>query len=331
MPVEETSLLSKYITIFFVVSGYWVVSISTVFVNKTLLSNINLDAPMFIALSQTLITALICVLKKKLSRKYPGKFRFPDVDVWDWYTIKGILPLSIIFTSMIATNNLCLKYASVTYYYIGRSLTTIFNVVFTYLILGEKTSKRCVVCCAIIIFGFWMGVDQENLAGSLSVAGFVFGILGSLSLSLYSIFTKKALPKVNGEIWALSYVNNVYATIILTPLMAINGELTELYNYSDLLKTYFWVIITIGGVCGFTIGFFTTMQIKYTSALTHNISGTAKACAQTVLATYWFQETKSLVWWCSNFIVLFGSACYTWIKQIDMEKRHRNNPIYHKV
>ncbi|CAG9822161.1 unnamed protein product [Phaedon cochleariae] len=62
----------------------------------------------------------------------------------------------------------------------------------------------------------------------------------------------------------------------------------------------------------------------YTSALTHNISGTAKACAQTVLATYWYQETKSLLWWCSNLIVLIGSACYTWVKQIDMERRHRS-------
>lgn len=71
------------------------------------------------------------------------------------------------FTSMIATNNLCLKYVSVAFYYIGRSLTTIFNVLFTYLILGERTSKRCLLCCGIIIFGFFLGVDQESLAGKL--------------------------------------------------------------------------------------------------------------------------------------------------------------------
>jgi GDP-fucose transporter C1 len=29
-----------------------------------------------------------------------------------------------------------------------------------------------------------------------------------------------------------------------------------------------------------------------TSPLTHNISGTAKAAAQTVLATYWFHEVR---------------------------------------
>ncbi|XP_057651681.1 GDP-fucose transporter 1 [Diorhabda carinulata] len=327
----EKSLFSKYVTIFFVVSGYWIVSITTVFVNKTLFSHIDLDAPMFVNFTQTLITAAICYMKKILSTTYPNTFRFPDVDLWDKHTLKTVLPLSILFTTMISTNNLCLKYTSVAYYYIGRSLTTIFNVVFTFLILGETTSRKCIACCAVIIGGFWLGVDQENLAGSLSIPGFIFGILGSLSLSLFSIFTKKVLPKLNGEIWALSYANNVYASILLFFVMILNNELGELYNYPKFSELFFWSIVIVGGVCGFTIGYFTTLQIKYTSALTHNISGTAKACAQTVLATYWYHETKSLLWWTSNFIVLSGSACYTWIKQLDMERRHKENIAYQRV
>lgn len=41
---------------------------------------------------------------------------------------------------MISTNNYCLKYVDVTFYYVGRSLTTVFNVVLTYLILGNYSS-----------------------------------------------------------------------------------------------------------------------------------------------------------------------------------------------
>jgi len=49
---------------------------------------------------------------------------------------------------MIATNNLCLKYVDVAFYYIGRSLTTVFNVIFTYILLGENlTEKRSVKSC----------------------------------------------------------------------------------------------------------------------------------------------------------------------------------------
>ena len=47
--------------------------------------------------------------------------------------------------------------------------------------------------------------------------------------------------------------------------------------------------------------------------------GTAKAAAQTVLATYWFDETKSLLWWVSNMVVLGGSMAYTRVRQIEMK------------
>lgn len=325
------SLFATYVTIFFVVAGYWIVSIVTVFVNKTLLTHIELDAPMFINLSQTLVTVFICYIKKILSKLCPQRFTFPDTDIWDPHIVKQLLPVSIMFTTMIATNNLCLKYVSVAFYYIGRSLTTIFNVLLTYIILGERTPKKCMMCCAIIILGFWLGVDQEHFAGSLSITGTIFGIMGSLSLSLYSIWTKKALPKVNGEIWILQYANNVYASIMFIPIILLSGEVPNVINYSRISDMYFWTILIGGGICGFLIGFFTSLQIKYTSALTHNISGTAKACAQTVLATYWYQETKSFMWWFSNIIILVGSAAYARIKQIDLERKHNQAPSYTKV
>lgn len=62
-----------------------------------------------------------------------------------------------------------------------------------------------------------------------------------------------------------------------------------------------------------------------TSPLTHNISGTAKACAQTILASQWFSEPKAFLWWLSNFVVLGGSMAYARIKQLEMEKTHRAN------
>ena len=71
-----------------------------------------------------------------------------------------VLPLSIIFVGMITFNNLCLRHVGVSFYYIGRSLTTVFNVLLTYFILGQKTSLAAVTCCAVILAGFYLGVDQ---------------------------------------------------------------------------------------------------------------------------------------------------------------------------
>lgn len=56
---------------------------------------------------------------------------------------------------MIAANNLCLKNVGVSFYYVARSLSTVFNIAMAYAALGQKTSTRAVSCCALVVFGFW--------------------------------------------------------------------------------------------------------------------------------------------------------------------------------
>lgn len=102
------------------------------------------------------------------------------------------------------------------------------------------------------------------LIGSFSISGTIFGVIASLSLSLYSIFTKRVLPHLNQDIWLLSYYNNIYSSILFVPLMLLNGEFAVLFKYANLLKFDFWFIMTIGGICGFVIGVFTSLQIKVT-------------------------------------------------------------------
>jgi GDP-fucose transporter C1 len=32
--------------------------------------------------------------------------------------------------------------------------------------VGQETSFPTITCCAVIVGGFWLGVDQENVAGN---------------------------------------------------------------------------------------------------------------------------------------------------------------------
>lgn len=322
--MTEGTLVSRYVKITLAVSLYWLVSIITVFVNKALLSELKLDAPLFITWFQCVISAFLCIFLHIFSLFFPNILAFPTGNPFRLNTLINVLPLSILFMSMISFNNLCLKNVGVSFYYIGRSLTTVFNVLFSYFLLAQKTSFSACVCCGIIVMGFWLGVDQEDLAGSFSISGTVYGVIASASLALYSIHTKKVLPCVNNEIWLLSYYNNVYSSIILLFVSGLFGELKTVQDYADLNTAYFWLFLPIGGLCGFAIGYVTTLQIKITSPLTHNISGTAKACAQTVIASYWYNEVKPFLWWVSNWVVLFGSAAYTFVKQREMEAQYNN-------
>jgi len=159
---------------------------------------------------------------------------------------------------------------------------------------------------------------------------------------MFSIQTKKSLGYVNQEVWLLSYYNNLYSTLLFLPLIIINGELETIITYPNLWAPWFWAAMTLSGICGFAIGFVTALEIKVisqsihvlnayltrsifqvTSALTHNISGTAKACAQTVIATQYYHDVRSALWWTSNVVVLVASAAYTRVKQLEMLRQHQ--------
>jgi GDP-fucose transporter C1 len=326
MAIQSGSLSQQYFNVIAAVTCYWICSISLVFLNKYLLSSpdLKLDAPLFVTWYQCLCTVLLCFFCGWLSKYFPNYIQFPSMKV-DHRLSREVLPLSFVFVGMIAFNNLCLKNVGVSFYYVGRSLTTVFNVICSYIILGQQTSKKAMLCCAFIIFGFFMGVDQEDVAGSLSVSGIVYGVLASLCVALNAIYTRRTLSVVGDSIWRLTLYNNINACFLFLPLMLFSGEIGNVAYFSGILSPYFWTMMSISGFFGFIMGYVTGWQIQATSPLTHNISGTAKAAAQTVMAVGYWQEYKPMLWWASNAIVLIGSAGYTKVQQDEMKRKHNEN------
>ena len=193
--------------------------------------------------------------------------------------------------------------------------------------LGVNTSAKAVLCCAVIISGFLLGIDQEGSTGELSYSGVAFGVLASLCVSLNAIYTKRNLDIVDNNIWRLQLYNNFNAIILFLPLMAVMGEFQTIYNFPMLRSLYFWGVMTLSGFFGIAIGYVTGLQIKVTSPLTHNISGTAKACAQTILAVSVYGEVKTPLWWLSNVFVIGGSGMYSKVRHDEMRSNMNQLPV----
>mmetsp|Transcript_4643 Transcript_4643/g.7712 ORF Transcript_4643/g.7712 Transcript_4643/m.7712 type:complete len:355 (+) Transcript_4643:83-1147(+) len=314
-----------------VVASYWFVSISMVYLNKYLMNGNELSAPLFVTWYQCVVTCAIiywCSAKgekvraagNKMMEKSGGKpgffEKFPVIRM-DFEVAKQIMPLSVIFVGMITFNNLCLKYVEVSFYNVARSLTICFNVAFTYFMLGRTTSNRTLMTLVIVIWGFFVGTQGEV---NFSFVGTFCGIMSSAFVSLNSVFTERVLPVVQRDKWRLSYLNNANACALFLPLILVfeSGKLAD--NAETLLSPSFWVGMTAAGVFGFLIGIVTVMQIEATSPLTHNISGTAKAAVQSILAFYiWGNEATAGA--CAGiFLVLFGSGLYAYIKMREREE-----------
>lgn len=76
--------------------------------------------------------------------------------------------------------------------------------------------------------------------------------------------------------------NTILAIFLLFPIVYFSGELDLLKITPMVWDSYFWFVMTVTGIMGFLINISTFLQIKVTSPLTHNLSGTAKVSVHRV-------------------------------------------------
>lgn len=311
-----------------VVSLYFVISISLVFINKILLTEgSSIPAPFFTTAYQCVITVAICWVLGRLGRNAkPGTLLsgYPEYKI-DPHVSRKLLPLSLIFVGMCAFNNLSLQYVEASFYNVARSLTVVFNVVLSYFVLGHKPSSRVLLCLSVVIAGFIIGTKGEV---NFSFLGSVFGVIASLFVALNGVKTKTALDLVGGNQWTLCAVNNANAAIIFIPLIIMNGEIGLISrNVHIFFSLKYWLIMTIGGVAGFAIGIASILQIQATSPLTHNVSGTAKSALQTVMALYIWKNPTTMSAFAGVLLTLSGSLGYSVTRMEEMKVKNEQNKV----
>lgn len=295
------------------VTFYWVISISMVFANKTLLGTQDMkSAPFFITWSQCVVTVLFCYVAGGLNLANVPPFEV-KMDI-----LRQILPLSVVFTCMIVFNNFCLKYVEVSFYQVARSLTIVFNVIFDFVVLGQTTSLPAIGCCMLVVSGFALGNAQE-LRWSLS--GVIFGVTSSFFVAMNSIYVKKKFALVDNNPWKITLYNNVNASILFLPLVLFSGEIGVIRSSPQSLSPHYWFLLLASGLLGVSISFATAAQIKYTSPLTHNVSATAKSAAQTVIALLIYKNPINVYGGLSVLIVLAASMLYTLVRRFEMKKK----------
>lgn len=172
--------------------------------------------------------------------------------------------------------------------------------------------------------------EENKTVAEFEFLDIVFGVLASLFVALYAIFVKKTLPLVEENIWKLQFYNNLNGCIFLLPVMVILKEWPVVTNVEYWNSPPFWLLLVTVGVFGIAIGYVSSLQIQATSPLTHNISGTAKACTQTVIACTYYSLHKTSWWWFCNFLVLVGSLVYTIVSMREMKMEMKKQQLIDK-
>ncbi len=110
------------------------------------------------------------------------------------------------------------------------------------------------------------------------------------------------------------------SVILFIPLIVIFERDIIREHWSSFYSLVFWAVMNAAGIFGFLIGIVTIAQINLTSPLTHNISGTAKACVQTIIAVLFLGDKMSMRSVIGTACVLFGTFMYSVVRSREMDK-----------
>lgn len=227
------------------------------------------------------------------------------------------MPLALAYVCMLGLNNLCLMHVEVTFYQVARSLSLVFTTIFTKVILKKQVKRRVIKACALVFAGFLLGSIGEM---RFTMFGAVCGVASSVFVALYGIYVKQALSQVDNNQWRLLHYNTTLSLFLLLPLILISGEFSQLVNYEKVLyNAHWWLLILVTGLTGFLINISVFLQIKVTTPLTNTISGTAKACVQTLLAAIIYRNPISFTNGSGIALCLAGSAYYSFVKYQEMQ------------
>merc|ERR1712087_182160 len=257
-------------------------------------------------------TVICCAILGQIGKVFKPFAFFPTFE-YKIAIAKRVMPLTLVFLGMIVFNNLCLKYVEVSFYQVARSMTIVLNICFTFLLLGKRTNRNSILCCVFVTIGYLMGCDGE---ARFEWLGVTFGLLSSVFVALNAIYVKKILPVVDDNSEKLMIYNNLNAVFLLPIFIVLfTDEVVEIsVSQFAFIKPKFWGITLIAGIFGFLINFASYIQIKFTSPLTHNVSGTAKAAAQTVIALYIFQNPTTAQALIGCGVVIIASFAYSRVR-----------------
>lgn len=306
---------SPYGRIITVVLMYWAVSISMVFLNKLILSGTfgDQDLTIFSAWYQSFAAVGTILAIGFGSDKCGINIRIPRIDPKQLLS-KTVIMLSMCSVSSLTFNNLMLKNIGVAFYQVARSFTIIFTIILSACVLGKGLTLRSVLACFLVVAGFFIAIDQEDVTGTLSVFGVIYGLLASFTAAISGILFKQAEPILDRDSLKLAYYNNLNCMVIFIPLVLGSGQMWSVLESEFIYSFKFWFVLTLTGCLSLTIGWVSALQIKYTSPVAHHLSINAKSVVQTVLAVLFYQETKTFYWWFGNLLVVSGVLLYALTK-----------------
>ena len=283
---------------------YLLCSQTCTYTNKFILSNNNGKADaLFVTWFQNFVEFFLILFLSNPFFKKCHKQIFPPL-AYSFQHFIVVFPCVILFVTTFLLNNKCMESLPLTSYQISRSLTILFNVLFTFVFLHKKTTLKEFLCCLGVTTGFIIGIEGDI---DFNLKGLIYGISSSLSLSLYSVFSRKSIDILNGNQFVLIEYIIPFSIIILSFFVALNQGFNVFFENHNF---NFWLSQIIGGIFGTLINIASFACIKYTSPIIHCLTGTLNSCITTFVSYTLFEKKISYMKLVGNTLTILFTFLY---------------------
>lgn len=285
-PITSNSPHSSSIAVIAgVVVFYWTCSLSTIYLNKAVLSipAFEFPYPLLLTFFQLLPSWLCLFVLDLMGLLRTGRSL-------SLKQARKLAPLSLLYAALLVTNNYALLSLDLYLYQVLRSVSLIISTIF----LLKPTSLGVFFSLVLVAISVVLCTLTDQ---AFDKWGCINGLTSAFLVSLYGARVKRSLGLVENQQWRLLYYNLTLAILLLLPAVlfypAVIGQVEWLANW----KT--WLLILGGSVTGFCINLAMFWQIKYTSAKINAISGNLKVALLFLLTPFYFPVSIS-------FLNIFG-------------------------
>lgn len=310
----------EYSLLIFAILAYSCTSLAVVYYNWWLFTS-GFKYPVFVSWIQQVTGCCIFFLGSKAAL-YFSSLRpiFPHAD-FNISTCWKVIPLSVSFVLTVGLANICLQKTLISTYQVARSLTLLFVIVLSYLLLKEKQNAPVLIACGLMVIGFVIGsLDPETL----SLGGLIAGGFSSFFQSLYNVLIKRTMPAVHGDAQLLLYYNVLMSSFLFIPMALLSEDLSSWRTaFGQVPGTNLFLVwggMALSGLLGTTLNMTQYLVVKVTSPLTFNIVGFSKSLVQSLGGIVFFGDKVSIESASGLILCMLGSGLYAKSKNDQVKK-----------